>query len=315
MPAGSSGTKLGDTADLLNLVFNPKPPMNSAYLTWYYLENPEGVAAVGRDYDGNRLTGNYALIPQRFQTATKSDARLGLGVDLAVHPDFRGTGTYRRTVEDSYQVGAAEGLNGILGIANAESVPRMTSAFGWSHLPDFRARFLPPIPDGVPCTNHLVNPTLLAGPLPDEALPQPTEPPPTGHGARWTAELLRWRLARPGVNYVLHLRDDVAFVSTESHHGPFRVAVLLKVLARQPNIEPVSVGALAATLARQYRTPFVLHWGVSPLIQGRGIPLPRGLMPSPLGIVLHAFEDDGVPRLIEDDFTPTAFEFLDFDAY
>ncbi|MDG2427865.1 MAG: GNAT family N-acetyltransferase [Acidimicrobiales bacterium] len=315
MTLGNPQAELGATANLLNLVFGFRPPVDSSYLAWYYLDNPEGTAAVGRGYDGNRLTGNYALIPQRFQAATKSDVRLGLGVDLAVHPEFRGTGTYRRTVEASYRVGAADGLSGILGVANAQSVPRMTDTFGWRRLPDFRARFLTPIADGVRCSNHLVGPALLAGPLLDEALPQPTEPPPTGHGARWSTDLLRWRLARPGANYVLHLRDDVTFISVESRHGPFRVAVLLKVLARQSNIEPVSVGALAATLARHHRTPLVLHWGVSPLMQGRGIPLPRGLMPSPLGIVLHAFDDDGAPRLAEQDFTPTAFEFLDFDAY
>jgi|TARA_B100000959_G_C14447293_1_gene405234 hypothetical protein len=38
-------------------------------------------------------------------------------------------------------------------------------------------------------------------------------------------------------------------------------------------------------------------------------------MPSPLGIVLHAFDDNGVPRLVEEDLALTAFEFLDFDAY
>ena len=310
---------LTPTADLLNLVFGFHPPIGSDLLNWYYRENPEGVASVGTARDDGRLVGNYALVPIRFHAADGSDPgrdlRLGLGVDLSTHPHVRGTGAFRRTVEDSYRVGTADGLDGILGVANAESLPRMVGTFGWRHLSDFGARFLVPVPDDIPATSHPVNADLLAGPLPDQALPLPTTPPSTGHGTRWTADLLRWRLARPGASYVLHLREDVAFVSTSSRYGPFRVAVLLKVLARRPAVEPVSARCIAAVLARHHRTPMVLHWGASPLLRGGGFPLPRSLMPSPLGIVLHAFDDDGIPRLVEEDLSLTAFEFLDFDAY
>tara|TARA_B100001123_G_scaffold281131_1_gene313100 strand:+ start:20 stop:136 length:117 start_codon:yes stop_codon:yes gene_type:complete len=38
-------------------------------------------------------------------------------------------------------------------------------------------------------------------------------------------------------------------------------------------------------------------------------------MPSPLGLVLHAFHADGVPRMDVDSVDVTSFEFLDFDAY
>ena len=313
------GRDLTPTADLLNLVFGFQPAIGSGYLDWYYRGNPEGPASVGNAHDDGRLVGNYALIPLRFHTARSSGTsrvlRLGLGVDLSTHPESRRTGAFRRTVEDSYRAGTADGLDAILGVANAESVPRMAETLGWRRMPDFRARFLAPLPDGVDTTSHPVDGDLLAGPLPDEALPQPTQPPPTGHGTRWTAELLRWRLARPGARYVLHLREGVAFVSTVSRHGPLRVAVLLKVLARRPDVRPVSPRAIAAVLARHHRTPLILHWGATPLLRPGGFALPRRLMPSPLGLVLHAFEDDGVPRLIEDDLTLTAFEFLDFDAY
>lgn len=313
------GRDLAPTADLLNLAFGFQPPIGPGLLDWYYRGNPEGAASVGTAHNDGRLVGNYALVPLRLHAADGSglgrDLRLGLGVDLSTHPDARGTGAFRRTVEDSYRVGTADGLDGVLGISNAESLPRMAQTLGWRHLPDFRARFLAPVPDATRTASHPVGPGLLNGSLIDEVLPQPTPPPATGHGTRWTAELLRWRLSRPGANYVLHLREDVAFVSTSSRHGPFLVAVLLKVLARRPDVDPVSARAIAAVLARHHRTPLVLHWGASPMLRGGGLPLPRRLMPSPLAIVLHAFDDDGVPRLVERDLALTAFEFLDFDAY
>jgi len=309
------GRDLRPTADLLNLVFDFQPPIGSEHLNWYYRGNPHGRASVGRAYDHDQLVGNYALVPLRFHSSHGPELRLGLGVDLSTRPDSRGTGAFRRTVEDSYRVGTADGLNGILGVANAQSIPRMVDTLGWRRLPDHPARFIAPFSDGTPTSSHPVDAALLAGPLPNQALPLPTSPPPAGLGTLWTADLLRWRLARPGARYVLHLRDDVAFVSTTTLHGRLRVAVLLKVLARQERVKPVALRGLAATLARHHRTPLVLYWGVNPLVQGSGVLLPRRLMPSPLGLVLHPFDDDGVPRIDVDSIDVTSFEFLDFDAY
>ncbi len=305
---------LRPTADLLNLVFGFDPPIGVDHLAWYYRGNPEGTASVGRVDDGDRQVGNYSLVPLRFHARTGPDLRLGLGVDLATHPDARGTGAFRRTVEDSYRVGTADGLDGILGVANAQSAPRMAETMGWRLLPDLRARFLLPLGAAGPVTDHRVDARFLEGPVPDQVLPRPTPPPGHGYGTRWTADLLRWRLARPGARYILHVRDDVALVSSLARQGPLRVAVLLKVLPRTDGAR-VAVGPAAATLARHHRTPFVLHWGTSPHLVGGGMALPRRLMPSPLALVVHAFDDDGVARLDEGALTLTSLEFLDFDAY
>ena len=309
------GRDLEPTADLLNLVFDFQPPIGSDHLDWYYRGNPHGRASVGRAYDDGRLVGNYALVPMQFHSRHGPGLRLGLGVDLSTSPDSRGTGAFRRTVEDSYRVGTTDGLDGILGVANAQSVPRMVETLGWRRLPDYPARLITPLSDSIMTSSHPVDAALLAGSLPDQALPRPTSPPPTGLGTLWTADLLRWRLARPGARYVLHLRDDVSFISTTTLHRRLRVAVLLKVLARQERVEAVPLRGLAATLARHHRTPLVLYWGVNPLVQSGGVSLPRRLMPSPLNLVLHAFDDDDVPRMDVDSVDVTSFEFLDFDAY
>ena len=107
-------TGLAATADLLNEVFAPDPPLQPDELSWYYAQNPEGHAAVGRVVDGGRQLGNYALVPLRFDGADGAIVRLGLGVDLAGHPDARGSGAFRRTGEDSYVEGRSAGLDGAL---------------------------------------------------------------------------------------------------------------------------------------------------------------------------------------------------------
>ena len=176
---------LDPTVTLLNEVFGFDPPIGVDHLEWYYRGNPEGPAAVGRvDADG-RQVGNYALIPIRFQSADGRDIRLGLGVDLCVHPDARGSGTYRRTVEDSYRAGIAGGLDGILGVANAQSVPRMVETMGWSALESLPVRLLIPRPGGERLSPVPVDPALLGAAYstsssPSRPWPHPAATPRSG---------------------------------------------------------------------------------------------------------------------------------------
>jgi hypothetical protein len=177
------------------------------------------------------------------------------------------------------------------------------------------ARLLLPRPGSERFTHLGVDDGLLAGGRLDELLPAPTGSPSTGHATVWNAELLRWRLARPGANYILHIGRDVLLVSTTDRVGPVRVAVLLKVLLRQPATGPLPSGPLAAALAAHHRTPFVLHWGANPSVHFTGPRIPRRLQPSPLELVLHHFTDDGGSPIGDTGILLTSFEFLDFDAY
>lgn len=310
---------LSATADLLNQVFGFDPPVDTAHLHWYYRQNPEGIASVGKVLDGERQLGNYTLVPTRFKSQSGPDLRLGLGVDLATHPAARGTGAFRRTVEDSYLAGAVDGLAGILGVANTQSAPRMAETMGWRLLPHLPARFLWHMGRACDTSHYLVTNQFLDGPLLDRFLPAPTPAPSSGYGTSWTADLLRWRLARPNARYTVHVTTCSLFVSTTIRQFGTRVAVLLKLLPLPPlsNSEPKqdSCPSIAAALARHHRTPFVLYWGINPLLRSDGLCLPRRLMPSPLDIVIHALDNEGEPCFDEDAFSISNFEFLDFDAY
>jgi GNAT superfamily N-acetyltransferase len=300
------------TQRLLSGVFAFEPPLSPADIAWYYDDNPLGRAPIGRvERDGQRL-GNYALIPLEAASGDGACVRLGVGVDLAVAADARGSGTFRATVEDAYRRGAAAGLDAILGVANANSAPRMVQALGWRALPDLPVRLVAPGPGRSAYRSRRVDPAFLASAefssVVGEAFAAPTS---RGFTPRWTPDYLRWRLAKRRATYWLHADDRLVAVSTVTRMKGVPFAVLLKTLPRSDATGAVAGGPLVGHLARTHRTPFVVHFGRSPRVALHGVTLPRRLLPSPLALVLHGlhggFDEAG--------FRLDALEFLDFDGY
>jgi GNAT superfamily N-acetyltransferase len=309
--SGSERSEHERTAAMLNHVFTFDPPLLPDDLRWYYDDNPAGTAAVGRVEEGGRRLGNYALVPLPLARGDGSSITLGVGVDLAVDPDARGKGTFRSTVEDSYARGTAAGLDGILGVANANSAPRMVSTLGWRALPDLPARMLLPGLGRHRYRTRRVDAAYLASADFDAATAGGFAPQggPAGFAPVWTPEQLRWRLAKRRARYWVHASPELLAVSTVTKVKGIPFAVLLKTLPR--STRPVDGGALVRHLQRVHLTPFVIHWGRAPQLRLRGVTLPRRFLPSPLALVLHAFTD----HFDRESFSLEAFEFLDFDAY
>lgn len=301
--------ELQRTADLLNQVFAHSEPLSVESLRWYYDENPVGSAAVGRVEEGDRRLGNYALIPNRFRAPSGEELVLGLGVDLAVDPDARGSGAFRRTVEDSYARGEAAGFDGILGVANANSAPRMVATLGWRSLPPLPVTLVPAVGRSSGFRSHVVTDALLER-LDDLVGGDFVRTSSVGFTPVWTPELLRWRVRRPGHSYSIHISDDLVVVSTRTKVSGVPFAILLGVLARRA-CAPVPIGRVAAVVGRHHRAPLVIHWGRAPALRVRGLRLPQRLMPSPLSLVLHRFSS----AVDVEGFELGEFGFLDFDAY
>ena len=304
--------ELARTARLLNEVFGHEDPLTVASLRWYYDENPVAAAAVGRVEEDDRRLGNYALVPQVYADPAGEERVLGVGVDLAVDPDARGSGAFRRTVEDAYARGTAAGFDGILGVANANSAPRMVATLGWRALDPLPVTLLPPAGRPTGFVTSEATDAYLDGPGYDRATAGGfvlADAP--GFAPRWTPDALRWRLRRPGHRYWLHHDDDLVVVSTATRMSGVPFGVVLLVLARRPLEAPVPSGRVAALVARTHRTPMVVHWGRNPWMRVRGVRLPQERMPSPLSLVLHPFSDDFDPS----SFELSTLEFLDFDAY
>ena len=218
-------------------------------------------------------------------------------------------------MEESYRQGMATGLDGILGVANAQSSPRMVKAMGWHPLPPLPLRILLPRPPGEQVEHLRVDSNLLDSGQILDLLPERSAVGSVGFAATWSPKLLIWRLARPHGNYVLHVFKDLVVVSTRTSLAGLPVAVALKTLRRSPASEAVNSGRIAGAIAGYHRTPLVVHWGINPDVTYRGPVVPRRLQPRPLDLVIHPFTVDGNRRFDPGAFSITGFEFLDFDAY
>lgn len=307
-----SDDELERTAELLNAVFEHEQPLTRESLRWYYESNPVGPAAVGNVEEADRRLGNYALIPQKFGCGDGRVVVLGVGVDLAVSPGARGGGVFRRTVEDSYSRAINLGHDGILGVANANSAPRMVATLGWRALDPLPVTLCAPVGAGGGFAVAEATPAFFESELFAEiTITGFAQPAIEGFAPLWTPELLRWRLSRPGFRYWVHVSTNLVIVSTRTHVAGVPFGVVLKTLVRRSRETTLSGGRVAAAVARTHRTPFVIHWGRAPFVRFRGVPLPQSRMPSPLSLVLHRHHDG----FEENGFELSAFEFLDFDAY
>ncbi|MEJ6740808.1 MAG: GNAT family N-acetyltransferase, partial [Actinomycetota bacterium] len=236
--------ELERTAALLNQVFEHSDPLTVASLRWYYDQNPAGPAAVGRVEENEKRIGNYALIPNRYRSISGEERILGVGVDLAVDPDARGSGAFRRTVEDSYRRGTQQGFDGILGVANANSAPRMVATLGWRALSPLPVTMVPAIGRVGGFESTAVD-DLSIGSIDGLVDSEFSRASNSGFAPVWTPELLKWRLQRPGHSYSIHISDDLVVVSTRTHVSKVPFGVILGVLSRRV-FRPIPIGRVAA---------------------------------------------------------------------
>jgi len=296
------------TADLLNDVFKPKTSISVEYLDWQYHENPAGSACIGYLLEANEQISNYALIPKIFENALGNKLTLGVGVDLAVSPNSRGKGLFRKTIEKSYEAGIKGNLDGILGVANSQSSPRMTEAMGWRKLPSLDFRLLKLSRSKIELeTFRFEDKELKKFPL-EEFFDFKAFAHPSGFSPIWNAELLKWRLSRPEANYYLHASESALLVTTKVSIGGIKIAVLLKTFPVNPNEVPFPIAPFASGIAKYHKTPFVAYWGKNNHFKMDGLKIPRKFQPSPLDLVIHFFESNS-------NFELTEFELLDFDAF
>jgi len=310
------------TADLLTRVFpDSARPLDEAFVTWLYEQCPYG-PGIEANYDeelpdgGSRRIAHYALVPATYSRDGVATPFV-FSLNACVDPTAQRGGYFTRMGLEVYAKAAAQGIVGVVGVSNANSTPAVVNKLHWKLVGPMPVRVVVPAPGRGRGFEHLpVDPALLAGPVLDE-LAASLDPSFDHRWEQvWSAPFLRWRLGRPGGDYVLHVSSDLLAVSTHERRAGVRFAVILKVLPRNGASKGRSAafsGAPAVAAACAYhRAPLAVYAGFNARVRIGGVPLPMRLRPSPLNLILKSLDEDQLPQ---DTFELATFEFLDSDAY
>lgn len=249
------------------------------YLAWLYVANPDG-EAVGFDaWDGERLAAHYVCIPARAWLEGQLVAVL-LSLNTATHPDYQGKGLFTKLAAMTYEAGAAQGFDGVYGVANANSTPGFVRKLGFQLVRPLEARV------GLGPLRHARRHSASA----------------LSFERSWSAQSLAWRCANPH-NPVRACRRGAA---CQLHAAAF--GNLLPAYAELPDAS-LDLAASPSALS-----PLRLFIGLVP-DEGASYwnyaSIPMRLRPSPLNLIYRSF----VPRVATLDPARIQFTFLDFDAY
>jgi GNAT superfamily N-acetyltransferase len=280
-PVQHDDATLARYGDLFTACFPGTSKFTPAYLAWLYVANPDG-QAVGYDaWDGERLAAHYVCIPARAWVEGRQVPVL-LSLNTATHPDYQGKGLFTKLAAMTFDAGAAQGFDGVYGVANANSTPGFVRKLGFQLVRQLEARI------GLGRLRH--------GPQPDGA--------ELSFERCWSAAALRWRCANP--HNPVWSRERGAL--RQFHAAAFG--------ARLPAYAelPAAALALAAPAAAPPLSPLRLFIGLAPDAASNYwnyANIPMRLRPSPLNLIYRSF----APRVAGLDPARIQFSFLDFDAY
>jgi hypothetical protein len=130
-----------------------------------------------------------------------------------------------------------------------------------------------------------------------------------------TPQWLRWRLARPWANYVVHCGPRGIAVSTSEIRSGVRFALILKLFPRPRSTwdgrTRLSANDLVFAACRFHGTPFAVYAGFNRHMDVVGVPIPRRYLPAPLNLSILSLS----PTIDQASFDVDTYEFLDGDQY
>ncbi len=296
------------TSVLLREVFPESDIGKSEYLRWLYEQSPFGTVIEANLDDKDGRGGHYALVPIAL-ACDGIEHKAALSLNTAVHERARGGGIFLRLATEAIDKARRQGIEAVVGVANANSTPGFVRRLGFDLVGELPANLIVPVPGSL---SSIRSSWANARAFAEDGLARDCEPlltpPDTGQARSWTVAALRWRLARPGARYALHRSDDLLAIScADSRHG-LRVAIILKVFAAAP-LDRARRRGLVRSACAFHRAPLALHVGFSDLVDFGGTALPKRLRDSPLNLIYLSLRSDSRPAPV------ARFEFLDFDAY
>jgi GNAT superfamily N-acetyltransferase len=280
-PIRTDAAALAQYGALFKACFPMTDKFTPRYLAWLYVDNPDG-KAVGYDaWDGERLAAHYVCIPARAWVEGLEVPVL-LSLNTATHPDYQGKGLFTKLASMTFEAGAAQGFDGVYGVANANSTPGFVRKLGFQLVRPLEARV------GVGGLQH----------APKAA------PAALSFERSWSADALRWRCANP---------HNPVFMKNGAGKLRFHAAASGHKLPAYAELDAGGVD-LAAPTGAPPLSPLRLFIGLAPDASSsywNYASIPMSLRPSPLNLIYRSF----APRVAALDPARIAFSFLDFDAY
>lgn len=284
------------------------PLFTNSYIEWLYRASPEGEEVATNERENERLLGHYAIVPHTYIVDGQS-LRFGLSLNTAVAETARGKGLFTSLAQKTYEQAEREGIDAIIGVANANSTPGFVKKLGFRLLGGLPVTVGATIPWAGSAKSVAVTHDYLTNEL--HRAKYDVEWTGSGVGCRpvWSLELLRWRLAQPNARYWLHHHDNWLAVSTVERRAGLKVAIVLKAWPRLGStLSRSTIRAICAA----HNTPFYLHAGTSRPLGWFGVPLPSRLRPAPLNLIYRPLTKRA-PKA--ESVAIADFDFLDFDAY
>jgi GNAT superfamily N-acetyltransferase len=279
-PLQLDGATLVRYGALFKACFPTTDKFTPAYLDWLYVANPDG-PAVGFDaWDGERLAAHYVCVPARAWVEGKEVPVL-LSLNTATHPDYQGKGLFTKLAAMTYEAGAAQGFDGVYGVANANSTPGFVRKLGFQLVRPLEARI------GLGGLRHGRKPAAAT----------------LSFERSWSAAALRWRCANPD-NRVSARVAGARLLFWAAAEGN-KLPAYAELDAAGPDFAPAAGAPLS---------PLRLFIGLAPDASSNYwnyASIPQRLRPSPLNLIYRSF----APRVAQLDASRIAFSFLDFDAY
>ncbi|VUM10142.1 GNAT family N-acetyltransferase [Stenotrophomonas maltophilia] len=280
-PAGTAPELLRHYQAIFAKCFPQATHLDRVYLEWLYAHNPAG-PVIGLDaWDGERLAAHYACIPVQAVVDGKV-CRVMLSLNTATDPDYQGRGLFTKLADGTYADGAAQGMAGIYGVANANSTPGFLRKLGFDLVGPLDAKI------GV-------------GSLLPEAPANKQDD--VQFRREWDQRSLQWRCANPKRGYRL-ARSSTGRLSASASTGKF----MLSAFAELPT--PID-GVQTASAPLGLR----LHLGLVPrsmgALKGAWRELPARFRSSPLNLIYRALDE----RVKAPASGSVLFSVLDFDAF
>jgi hypothetical protein len=305
-----AGTEHRRNTDLLNEELPDRRFESADYLAWLYDENPEGAGFTGSRDDGGVRVAHYALVPQRYRNED-GPGDFVFSLNAVSRSGSQRKGYFVEIGHEIFAEAAAAGRLAITAVANENSTPGAVKHLGYRHLGPMPVAVTVPNPlRGRGWRSHPVTDRWLASAEYEELAAELDQHPATGWTPSWGVDNLRWRLARPRGDYVVHVGPGLVAVSTGDRVGRLPVAVILKLLPRR-GATGLSARAAVAAACRHHRAPVCVYAGLNAHVTLRGLPLPPRLRPAPLNLLVRSLSEE----IDQETLRLDTFEFLDCDAY